>query len=70
MHDQLRDLAHSIVREEGGSILQRTRLLGRDVENALKEGVRSQNLLAGAYDLFLRQVWRVLIYIAYGIVSF
>ena len=39
MHDQLRDLAYSIVREENGSVAQRTRLLGRDAERALKTGV-------------------------------
>ena len=40
MHDQLRDLAYCVVREEGSSIAQRTRLLGRDAEDALSEGVR------------------------------
>ena len=41
MHDQLRDLAYRIVREEGSSAAQRTRLLGIDAEDALKEGVRA-----------------------------
>ena len=41
MHDQLRDLAYSIVREEGRSAAQRTRLVGKDVEDALKDGVRA-----------------------------
>lgn len=40
MHDQLRDLAYSIVREEG-SIARRTRLLGKDAEDALKDAVRA-----------------------------
>ena len=40
MHDQLRDLAYSIVREEG-NIAQRTRLLGRDAEDAIRAGVRA-----------------------------
>ena len=39
MHDQLRDLAYSIVREESSSIAQRTRLLGSDAEHALETGV-------------------------------
>lgn len=39
MHDQLRFLAYGIVREDGSSAAQRTRLLGRDAEHALKEGV-------------------------------
>ena len=42
MHDQLRDLAYSIVREESSSVLQRTRLLGKDAEDAVKKGVRAQ----------------------------
>ena len=46
MHDQLRDLAHGIVREEGSNVAQRTRLLGRDAEIAMKSGVRAcQKLL-------------------------
>ena len=40
MHDQLHDLAHSIVRAECSSLSQRTRLLGRDAEDALKSRVR------------------------------
>ena len=40
MHDQLRDLAYSIVREQGSSAAQRTRLLGRDAADALSDGVR------------------------------
>ena len=43
MHDHLRDLAYKIVREEGG-VGQRTRLLGRDAADALKEGVRAQSV--------------------------
>ena len=39
MHDQLRDLAYSIVREESSSVAQRTRLLRSDAEHALKTGV-------------------------------
>ena len=40
MHDQLRDLAYRIVREEGSSVMARTRLLGRDAEDALNDKVR------------------------------
>ena len=40
MHDQLRDLAYNIVREEGSSVAHRSRLLGRDAEIALKNKVR------------------------------
>lgn len=40
MHDQLRDLAYSIVREGSSSVMQRTRLLGRDAVDALNRGVR------------------------------
>ena len=40
-HDQQRDLAYSIVREGSSSIMRRTRLLGRDAAEALKERVRS-----------------------------
>ena len=34
MHDQLRDLAYSIVRKEASSVARRTRLLGMDAVNA------------------------------------
>lgn len=40
MHDQLRDFAHRIVREEGSSIMPRTRLYGRDAAAALRARVR------------------------------
>ena len=39
MHDQLRDLAYSIVRKEASSLARRTRLLGMDVEDALMDMV-------------------------------
>ena len=39
MHIQLRDLAYRIVREEGSSAVERTRLLGEDAENVLREAV-------------------------------
>ena len=42
MHDQLRDIAYRIVREEGSSATNCTRLLGKDAENALKDMVRSK----------------------------
>ena len=42
MHKQLHDLAHNIVREEGSSVSQRTRLLGTDSEVALKDEVQAQ----------------------------
>ena len=41
MHDQLRELAYSIVREEG-DIAQRTRLRDVDAESALHHRVRAQ----------------------------
>lgn len=44
MHDQLRDLAYSIVQKEGGTA-QCTRLLGGDAEAALKDRVRASKLL-------------------------
>ena len=40
MHDQLRDLAYSIVREERSGA-QRTRMLARDAMEALKHTVRA-----------------------------
>ena len=40
MHDQLRELAHRVVREQGSSIARRTRLLGRDAAAALSAKVR------------------------------
>lgn len=42
MHDQLRDLAYSIVRKEGSSVARRTRLLGTDAETSIKHNVRAQ----------------------------
>ena len=42
MHDHLRDLAYRIVREGGGSIPERTHLLGQDAEDALKVHVRAR----------------------------
>ena len=40
MHDQLRDFAHRVVREQGSGIARRTRLLGRDAAAALGARVR------------------------------
>ena len=40
MHDELRNLAYSIVRKERWSAVQRTRLLGRDATDALNGKVR------------------------------
>ena len=42
MHNQLRDLAYSIVREEGSSVVGRSRLLGRDAEDVMEYEVRAQ----------------------------
>ena len=42
MHDHLRDLAYGIVREESSRATERTRLLGRDAEDALKHGVQAR----------------------------
>ena len=42
MHDQLRDLAYKIVREEGRNATQHTRLLGVDAEEAVEGRVRAQ----------------------------
>ena len=63
MHDQLRDLAYSIVREEGSSVAQRSRLLGGDAELVMKLGVRNQVVqasvafgIASALHMELQQV--------------
>ena len=41
MHDHLRDLAYKIVREKNSNVARRTRLLGKDAEDALEDGVRA-----------------------------
>ena len=55
MHDQLRDLAYSIVRGER-SIAQRTRLRGRDAEDAIRERVRAQ-LLQSCYKAWCLKIF-------------
>ena len=44
MHEQLRDFAYSIVQKEGSSVVQRSRLLNGDAENALRDRVRKITL--------------------------
>ena len=41
MHDQLRDLAYRIVREEGSNTAQRKRLLGTSAKDVLKITVQA-----------------------------